>query len=442
MTTENRPDFIRLILVCVLIALFILLIGALRAREQQFFRIGATNKVNRETLPDTVKRRDVLQSNRWPDGFRLFRYWWTGGAAVYIAEMDRTAKDLQFGIELANTQILGRETITRATRRLINKEALPLAGVNGSFGIREDSRGRGGMMFNLHIQNGELVSVPIRLDRWGYSPPSPWGETSFGVTPDGEFLMDAVQLNGTLRIDKATPDILQIDAVNQICDSLCPVVLFTPRFGKRTLTRRCYEFTLRHIKLPLTGKYTSRFVVTAVNPRGNSVIPPDGIVLSIEPRLARDWEDTIKKSTVGTLEIALTPKKWQNVQQGVGGNLRLVRDGKVEPELAAFGQSRGGSAYRHRNGASRHPRSALGFNDEKLFLIAIDGRQPGYSMGMTLYEMGTFFSELGIKHAINFDGGSSSTLWALGRVANSPAHGYERRIFNVAMIRARAQHAQ
>ena len=431
---ENRLDFTRLITVCALILIFILVIGALRARERSFFRVGAGNSKNREALPDTVKRRDELQNDRWHKGFRLFRYWWTGGAAVYIAEMDRTASNLQFDVELANDQILGRETITDATRRLLQKEVLPLAGVNGSFGIREDNRGRGGMMFNLHIQNGELVSISTPLDRWGYSPPSPWGETSFGVTPDGEFLLDRVKLNGKLKI---ASDTLPIDAVNQICDSACPTVIYTPRFGRRTLTRRCYEFTLRQIELPLTGKYTSRFVVTGVNPRGNSVIPFDGVVLAIEPRVAHDWTDKITKSTAGTLEIALTPKKWQRVQQGLGGNLRLVRNGKVEPELITFGESRGGSAYRHRNAASRHPRSALGFNDEKLFLIAVDGRQPGYSMGMTLYQMGTFFSELGIKHAINFDGGSSSTLWALGRVANSPAHGYERRIFNVAMIRAK-----
>ena len=431
---ENRPDFTRLITVCALILLFILVIGALRAREHSFFRIGVGSSKNREALPDTVKRRDELQNDRWPKGFRLLRYWWTGGAAVYIAEMDRTASNLQFYVELANDQILGRETITDATRRLLGEDVLPLAGVNGSFGIREDNRGRGGMMFNLHIQNGELVSISTPLDRWGYSPSTPWGETSFGVTPDGEFLLDRVKLNGKLKI---AGDTLPIDAVNQICDSSSATVIYTPRFGRRTLTRRCYEFTLRQIQLPLTGKYTSRFVVTSVNPRGNSIIPSDGVVLAIEPSLARHWIDKITKSTAGTLEIALTPKKWQRVQQGIGGNLRLVRDGKVEPELIAFGESRGGSAYRHRNAASRHPRSALGFNDEKLFLIAIDGRQPGYSMGMTLYHMGTFFSELGIKHAINFDGGSSSTLWALGRVTNSPAHGYERRIFNVAMIRAK-----
>ena len=436
MTQENRPDLARLIAVCALIVLFILVIGALRALEQPIFRTTAANSRNGKALPDSVIRRDEIGSKRWPQGFQLHRYWWTGGAAVYIAEMDRTAENLQFGVELANNQILGRETITSATRRLIRKKILPLAGVNGSFGIREDSYGRGGMIFNLHIQNGELVSIPISLDRWGYSPPSPWGETSFGVTPEGEFLLERVELNGQLRIGN---DIFPISAINQICSSSCPVVIFTPRFGRRTLTRRSYEFTLKKLKLPLTGKYTSRFVVTEVNRRGNSTIPSDGVVIAVESRTARHWTKKIATSTKGTLEIALTPTKWQHVQQGVGGNLRLVRDGKIEPELVRFGKTYGRSASAHRNGASRHPRSALGFNDEKLFLIAVDGRQHGYSMGMTLYDMGKFFSELGIKHAINFDGGSSSTLWALGQVANSPAHGYERRIFNVAMIRAKKQ---
>ena len=437
MTRENRPHLTRFITVCILILLSILVIGALRSVEHPFFRSLAATKKYSESLPDTVRKRDELARKRWPEGFRLHRYWWVGGAAVYIAEMDRTATNLQFDIELANEQILERETVTSAVRRLTDRKILPLAGVNGSFGIRGDSYGRGGMIFNLHIQNGELVSIPIAIDRWGYSPPSPWGETSFGVTPDGEFLMDRVQLNGQLHINNSNSDTLPINAINQICDSSAPVVLFTPRFGHRTLTRRCYEFTLKRLKLPITGKYTSKFVVTDVNRRGNSAIPSNGIVIAIEPRSARAWSERITESVTGILEIALTPKEWQQVQQGIGGNLRLVRDGEVEPELLAFGASRGRGAYAHRNGASHHPRSALGFNEDKLFLIAIDGRQAGYSMGMTLYDMGKFFSELGIKHAINFDGGSSSTLWALGKVVNSPAHGYERRIFNIAMIRAK-----
>lgn len=443
---KHKNPLPKLIFICGLLLLFILVINAVQVFEKETDRTP-TNKVDvketrpktikaaaKEIRPKSVKRRDALDTKRWPDGFQLYRYLWVENAAVYVAEMDRDAKNLIFDVELANSQILGRETITGATRRLKKKGIQPLAGVNGSFGIREDSWGRGGMIFNLYIEKGELISIPKLIDRWGYSPPSSWGETSFGVTPDGEFRLDAVELNGKLKIGEET---LVIDAVNQICDSQCPVVLYTPRFGRSTLARRCYEFTLKKLELPLTGKYTSRFVVTAVNPRGNSPIPSDGVVLAIEPRLATQWYKKIAEDTKGILDIALTPEKWQTIQEGIGGNLRLLRNGKIEPELVEFARTRGNSAYRHSNAAHRHPRSALGFNDEKLFLIVIDGRRSGHSMGMTLHDMASFFRDIGIKNAINFDGGSSSALWALGKIVNRPSADYERPIFNVAMIRRR-----
>ena len=401
---------------------------------QDAFRASPSEVDGKEMLPASVRRRDALRTKRWPEGFRLHCYWWVGGAAVYVAEMDRKSVHLKFDVALANSQILTRETVSSATRKLMRKGVLPLAGVNGSFGIRDDGWRRGGMIFNLHIQKGELVSIPKLIDRWGYSPPSPWGETSFGVTPDGEFLLDAVQLNGKLYINGET---LAIDAINQICDSSCPVVLYTPRFGKTTLARRGYEFTLENLALPLRGKYESQFVVTDVNRSGNSSIPRNGVVLAIERRKAQRWQKELTENTRGTLKIALTPEKWQTVPDGIGGNLRLLRDGEIEPELVEFARTGGRSAYNHSNAARRNPRSALGFNDEKLFLIVVDGRSPGHSMGMSLYQMADFFNDIGIKHAINFDGGSSSALWALGSVVNRYAHPHERPIFNVAMICAR-----
>lgn len=449
MNIENKHRNLlhKLIAMCILLLLFITVINVMRALDDHDNTSQSSTKyivkdINpkpitvraKEKLAKSIRRKDALQKRESPDGFQLNRYFWVGNATVYVAEMDRDNANLMFDVELANAQIIGRETVTGATRRLKKKGILSLAGVNGSFGIRSDGYGRGGMIFNLHIQDGELVSVPILLDRWGYSPPTPWGETSFGVTPDGEFLLDAVKLNGKISIDNAT---LTIDAVNQICDSSSPVVIYTSRFGRSTLTRRCYEFVLKKLTLPITGKYNSQFVVTAVNPRGNSAIPSDGVVIAIEPRLGSRWYKKITKNTTGSLEIALTPNKWQTVQNGIGGNLRLLRNGIVEPELAEFARTRGGSAYRHNNGASRHPRSALGFNDEKLFLIVVDGRRAGHSMGMTLYDMANFLKDMGVKHAINFDGGSSSALWALGDIVNKPAHDYERPIFNVALIRKR-----
>ena len=378
------------------------------------------------------KKRDYLKKSDWPKGMRIYRDWWNQReAAVYVAEMDRRAENLRFGVELATGRILGREKISSMARRLAQRDIPLFAGVNGGFGIRQDGIGRGGVIFNLHIQDWELVSIPPRRDWWGYPPPSPWGETSFGVTIDGEFLLDAVELNGAIHIDGES---LEVDCINQIRESRCSAVLYTPRFGGQTLTRGGYEVVLKQLELPLIGKYRSRFVINDVNTTGDSAIPPDGVVLSIDPRLAQRWNTAFSEGGTGELEIALSPTKWQRVPDAIGGNIRLLRNGEIEPELVEFHSSGGRSASRHRNGAQLHPRSALGFNDDKLFLIAVDGRQYGYSLGMTFYEMAAFLRDLGATHAMNFDGGSSSTLWGLGGVVNRPARGYERRVFNTAMI--------
>ena len=437
---NRRTYFIKIAIVWGITLLLILGISALRT---------TTPSANTDSTPSSVisrliskpspdrpnpasKKRDYLKKSDWPKGFRIYRDWWKErDAAVYVAEMRRESENLRFGVELANTRLLGRETISSMARRLAQHDIPLLAGVNGSFGLRGDRIGRGGIIFNLHIQDWELVSIPPRRDWWGFPPPSPWGETSFGVTTDGEFLLDAVELNGVIHINGES---LEVDCINQIPESDCAAVLYTPRFGEQTLTRRSYAVVLKQLELPLTGRYRSHFKIDAVNRRGNTTIPSNGVVLALDYHLAQEWEATFRAGGTGTLEIALTPTKWQRVSDGIGGNLRLLRNGKIEPELVEFHQSGGRSNYRHRNGARLNPRSALGFNDDKLFLIAVDGRQYGYSIGMTLYEMAGFLRDLGAKHAINFDGGGSSALWGLGGIVNRPSRGYERSVFNIAMI--------
>ena len=437
---NQRIYLIKIAIVWGVTILLILGIGALRT---------TTPSANTDSTPSSVisrliskpspdrpnsasKKRDYLKKSDWPKGFRIYRDWWKErDAAVYVAEMRRESKDLRFGVELANTRLLGRETISSMARRLAQHDIPLLAGVNGSFGLRGDRIGRGGVIFNLHIQDWELVSIPPRRDWWGFPPPSPWGETSFGATTDGEFLLDAVELNGIIHINGES---LEVDCINQIPEADCAAVLYTPRFGEQTFARRGYEVVLKQLELPLTGRYRSRFKIDAVNRRGNSTIPLNGVVLALDYQLAVKWDATFRAGGTGILEIALTPTKWQRVRDGIGGNIRLLRNGKIEPELVEFHQSGGRSNYRHRNGARLNPRSALGFNDDKLFLIAVDGRQYGYSIGMTLYEMAGFLRALGAKHAINFDGGGSSALWGLGSIVNRPSRGYERSVFNTAMI--------
>lgn len=61
---------------------------------------------------------------------------------------------------------------------------------------------------------------------------------------------------------------------------------------------------------------------------------------------------------------------------------------------------------------TRHPRTAAGVTRDGryLLLITIDGRQPGYSDGATLAETAAWLVRYGAFHALNLDGGGSTTL--------------------------------
>jgi exopolysaccharide biosynthesis protein len=83
----------------------------------------------------------------------------------------------------------------------------------------------------------------------------------------------------------------------------------------------------------------------------------------------------------------------------------------------------------------RHPRSALGWNRDALFLVAVDGRMPGWSDGWKIPELAAFMrTELGCTEAINLDGGGSTSLWFDGELRNSPADGEERPVANALLI--------
>jgi hypothetical protein len=58
-----------------------------------------------------------------------------------------------------------------------------------------------------------------------------------------------------------------------------------------------------------------------------------------------------------------------------------------------------------------NPRTAAGITaDNKLLLMTVDGRQPGFSEGVTLVELASLLSSYGAVNAINLDGGGSTTL--------------------------------
>lgn len=78
----------------------------------------------------------------------------------------------------------------------------------------------------------------------------------------------------------------------------------------------------------------------------------------------------------------------------------------------------------------RHPRTAIAVDEanETIIFIVVDGRQPNYSDGVTLDELSEIALQYGGYHALNLDGGGSSTLVIEGEheqplLLNSPIHG-------------------
>jgi hypothetical protein len=84
---------------------------------------------------------------------------------------------------------------------------------------------------------------------------------------------------------------------------------------------------------------------------------------------------------------------------------------------------------------ARHPRTGLGVTaGGRTLLVVVDGRQPGYSVGMTLREFAEHLRGLGSVDAVLLDGGGSSTMVVQGRVVNRPADGAERPVANALLV--------
>ena len=68
-----------------------------------------------------------------------------------------------------------------------------------------------------------------------------------------------------------------------------------------------------------------------------------------------------------------------------------------------------------------HPRSAMGYYEPGHYaFVLVDGRNEGYSRGMTLEELSKVFEDLGCKSAYNLDGGHCSFMTLGTEIVNQP----------------------
>ena len=290
---------------------------------------------------------------------------------------------------LSNNTILGRERVTSMQKRVSGEATV--AGVNGDLFSWTDGHPTGGL-----IRGGILDSGPVDF------------RSTVGIDTDGVLHVERVRLAGTWQ-GSGQRRILGINEVPRPNRT----TLYTRAWGARTPVENTgaqaiiEPFPDTKPNTPLTG------VVTQYVSGGNQPIPPDGAVLVARGSQAGFLSTEAPQGSNVTVLLTLTPP-WSNVLEAVGGGPVIVREGKpVFRSLEGFTTDQ--LAY-------RHPRTGVGQTaDGRIMLVAVDGRQPGYSTGLTNFELALTMMRLGCVTASALDAGGSTTMAFDGKLLNRPS---------------------
>ncbi len=329
-----------------------------------------------------------------------------GPWAIHVLSADLSNQYLAIGSLLGRGASLGRGGVSEMLAGSDGAERKAIAGINADFFART-GHNYTTIPLGFYVQDGELVTLPD-LSR-----------SVFYVTQDGRAGIEAFRSLAWVL----GPNGLRypISAVNRSPEAT-QLALFTPRFGRET---RAEPTTAQIVLSCLSGPITPAGEVTAtVSCRATTdtvPIPPDGMVLAANGVASYALRD-LKAGDQVTLRFTLSPAVGA-LRLAVGGGPRLVRGGQVvaEHRLEQFADS---------FATARHPRTGVGLRGTEVVLVTVDGRQPGYSAGMTLPEFAQFFVDLGCTEAMNLDGGGSTTMVVRGRIVNSPSDGSERKVAN------------
>jgi Phosphodiester glycosidase/FlgD Ig-like domain len=291
---------------------------------------------------------------------------------------------------LSNESVLGRETVTSMQRRM--SSVATVGGVNADLFTSND-----GLPSGMFMESG-LMRMPPHPRR-----------STVGITQEGRLLVERVQMLGTWQgISQRRP----LNGLNQLPGPE-GVSLFTPAWGASTPAgNNTIEVTVQ--PFPSTRPFTDLTgIVTSAKPAGGTPIPPNGAVLVGRGVSAGRLASEAPVGAQVTVRLILRPQ-WDGVVDAVGGGPLIVQNGR--PVFRALEQ------FTSNQLSLRHPRTAVGQRaDGRIVFAAVDGRQPGYSTGMTNFELAQTMVRLGAVTASALDSGGSTTIAFDGVLLNRPS---------------------
>jgi exopolysaccharide biosynthesis protein len=281
-----------------------------------------------------------------------------------------------------------RETVTQLERSV--SSIVTVAGVNGDFFTQSGGRS---YPSGIVMQNGALVRIPTPA------------HSSIGFDSNGTMHVGRISFSGTW---KGTGQRRALEGVNQQ-PRPNQTILFTPAWGASTPSLANAAVAVLE---PFPGATTGTDLNATVSSVGNGqvAIPSDGAVLVSTGADAAKLQADAPQGTQVTVRLIL-PDAWSSVVSALGGGPQLVKGGKP---LFTTGEN-----FSAVDLATRQPRAAVGqLADGSVILVAADGGRPGYSVGVTSYELAKTMVKLGAVTAAGLQYGRFVTAAFDGQVVN------------------------
>lgn len=331
-----------------------------------------------------------------------------GPSAVYLLKLDPTRVTLSS--VHAGQQLIGLDTV-----EAISVQHTAIAAVNAGF---------------FNTRNGDPASVMKIAGEFVSDSTVPRGVIAIGAAQGRAaqtFTFDQLSAKQDIRHVVAGKTVtVPVDGVDTT-RARGKLMLYTPMYHADTDT------ALNGTEIVASGSpLTIREVRSNM---GHTPIPRDGVVLSYG---GLELPAPIAALTPGTSIAIVT--RWKSVngvpssvfesaRDIVNGAGLLRRAGQDVPDWKVESLSAEGFID------ARHPRTVIGVDDRGfVWLIAVDGRQPGYALGMNFKELQALCQRLALRDALNLDGGGSTTMVVKNTIVNKPSDATGARAVSDALI--------
>jgi len=359
-----------------------------------------------------------------------------GPLSIHHLRLDLGNPSVRLGLALAHDQLIsGDETVSSMVRR-----TGAIAGINGDYFDIGDS----GMPLNIVVRDGELLRSPsgwvalaigkdgsarIVRYRWTASVVFPTTRQSYwiaayntGLVPDGITVISNARGYGAPAPDRG---------IRQTVVELTPA---DESSGSPSKAGRGAIVVASTQAAPLPSRdQGAPYTVKQVWVQQAYYAPfPRGTLLLVGRGSAADW---MRRNVTAGMPVQVnlaTVPDWHALHIAIGGGPLLVRDGRIVNDPSS-------PVPNERN--YRHPVAAVGISRDgaTMLLVAVDGRQPRLSIGLTQPQLAAYMLWLGAYQAMAFDSGGSVTMVVRlpGRgatVVNSPSDGRERPVADALLV--------